>query len=91
MHSKNCSYWPAISALLLLTIVCSILFAGANQMIRYDHGKKYKIDYTLDNLHFFIRVYLTRQYQKITAERLPTHTTLPSFYIFADERDLESL
>jgi len=91
MHSKNCSYWPAITALLLLTIICSILFAGANQMIRYDHGKKYKIDYTLDNLHFFIRVYLTRQYQKITAERLPTHTTLPSFYLYVAERDLESL
>ena len=90
-HSKNCSYWPAITALLLLTIICSIIFGGANQMISYDNGKKYKIDYTLDNLHFFIRVYLSRQYQKITAEQLPAQTTLPSFYLYVDERDLESL
>ena len=60
-------------------------------MIKYDKATKQKVDYNLVNLHFFTRVYLTRKYQKFTANQLPAITTLPSFNLFVDKNDLESL
>ncbi|MGK0296864.1 MAG: hypothetical protein ACI9XC_000463 [Gammaproteobacteria bacterium] len=89
--SRICPNWPVLVALLILTASCGILFGGIKEMIKYDNANKLEVDYNIVNLHFFTRVYLTRIYQKFTAKQLPTITTLPSFNLFVDEEDLESL
>jgi hypothetical protein len=73
-----------------MAILCSIVFGGVSRMMKYGNIRN-QVEYNLENLHFFIRVDLARLLQKITAEELPENTTLPSFHIFIDERDLESL
>ena len=60
-------------------------------MIRYDNATNREMDYNLTNIHFFTRVFLTRTYQKHTARKLPAITTLPSFNLFVDEKDIELL
>ncbi len=90
-HSKNCSYWPVLFALLILTICCGILFGGIKDMIKYNNATNINMDYNLANAHFFTRVYLTEKYQKFTARKLPSVTTLPSFNLFVGEKDLESI
>lgn len=91
IHSKSYSYWPIFLAILILTISCGILFGGVNQMVRYGNATGKKFDYDLVSLHFFVREYLTQQYQKFTVEDLSKSTVLPSFQLFVDEKDLESL
>ncbi|MCZ6805228.1 MAG: CotH kinase family protein, partial [Proteobacteria bacterium] len=90
-HSKSCSYWPVLSALLILTISGSILFGGLDGLFKYRNALGAKFDYDIASIHFFTKEFIARQYQKFTAEPLPMVTTLPSFYLFVDERDLESL
>ena len=90
-HSKIFSYWPVLLALLILTIPGGIVFGGLKDMIKFDNARNKKMEYNLVNLHFFTRVYLARTYQKLTARKLPSDTALPSFNLFVDEKDLESL
>lgn len=90
-HSKAYLSWPILLALLILAVPCGILFGGMKDLIKYDNGTTEKMNYNLVNLHLSTRIYLTRQFQKFTAEQLPAVTNLPSFNIFVDEKDLESL
>ena len=90
-RSKICPFWPVFLALLILTVSCSILFGGMKDMIKYDNARQEKMYYDLVNLHFFTRMYLKREYQKFTTRQLPAITALPSFNLFVDEKDLESL
>ena len=90
-HSKNCSYWPVLSALLMLTVSGSILFGGIDGLFKFRNATGAKFTYDIPSIHFFTKEFIARQYQKITAEPLPKLTTLPSFHLFVDERDLESL
>ncbi len=90
-HSKTCSYWPVLSAVLILTISGSILFGGINGLFKFTNSLGQTLDYNIDSIHFFTKEFIARQYQKFTVEPLPMVTTLPSFYLFVDEKDLESL
>jgi len=90
-HSKNCSYWPVLSALLILTVSLGILVGGLDGLFKFRNAIGAKFDYDIPSIHFFTREFIARQYQKFTVEPLPKVTTLPSFHLFVDERDLESL
>jgi hypothetical protein len=89
--SRHCSYWPALIGILLLTALCSIIFGGLTGMEKYKKATTFNLNYSFTNFHHFINEYVGRQYQKLTAEALPGQTSLPSFYLYADEQDLESL
>ncbi len=91
LRSKKCSYWPLLLAILMIVISCGILFGGTNEMIKYGKATGNKINYNLVSLHFFVREYLEQQYQKITVKDLPENSALPSFHLYADEKDLSSL
>lgn len=90
-RSKNCSYWPVLLALLILTICGSILIGGINGLFKFRYSIGQTLDYDIKSIHFFTKEFITRQYNKLTAEPLPIVTTLPSFHLFVDEKDLESL
>lgn len=90
-RSKNCSLWPVLSALLILTISGSILIGGIDGLFKFRNSIGQTLDYDIKSIHFFTKEFMARQYQKLTAEPLPMVTTLPSFHLFVDEKDLESL
>jgi CotH kinase protein/Right handed beta helix region len=90
-HSKYYPYWPIFIAVLLLIIMSNIIFGGISGMMQYKKVMVPNLHFTTDNLRHFSREYILRQYQKLAAKPLPSQTTLPSFFLFADERDLESL
>ncbi|MBL1141656.1 MAG: hypothetical protein HND53_06455 [Proteobacteria bacterium] len=90
---RHCPFWPVFLALLLLAALSSFIFGGVTEMMKYEKATTTAIrfNYTLDSFHHFINEYITRQYQKLTVKPLPEQTNLPSFYLYTDERDLESL
>jgi hypothetical protein len=90
-HSKHCPYWPIFVAFLLLIIIGNIIFGGINGMMQYRNVMVPGMEITFKDLRHFSKEYVLRQYQKLTAKPLPDQTTLPSFYLFADEGDMESL
>jgi len=90
-HSKNCSHWPVLLALLILTISGGILIGGIEGLFKFRNAIGAKFEYDIVSIHFFTKEFIARQYQKFTAEPLPIVTTLPSFHLFVDEKDLESL
>ncbi len=90
-YSKGGSYWSVLIAMLLLTGTCSILFNGFSWMMLYKKAAAPYLHYNLDTLHLFTNEYIARQYQKFTASSLPEQTTLPTFDLFVDEKDIESL
>jgi len=90
-RSKNCSYWPVLLAALIFTLSLGTLVGGINGLIKFRHSIGQTLDYDIKSIHFFTNEFIARQYQKITVEPLPIVTTLPSFHLFVDEKDLESL
>ncbi len=90
-HSKNCSYWSVLVAFLILTISMGILLQGIGGFLKFRIATGLKLDYDIESIHFFTREFITRQYQKYIAKELPVDSTLPSFHLFVDEKDLGSL
>ena len=90
-HSKSCSYWPVLPALLMLTVSGSIMFGGVDAYMKYRRAIGAKPTIDIQSIHFFTKEFIARQYQKFTVEPLPANTTLPSFRLFVGEEDLGSL
>lgn len=88
---KICTSWPVLLSVLILTISAGILVAGIDGMLKYRHATGQTFDYGMRSIHFYTKEFLKREYQKITAKPLPKRATLPSFHLFVDEKDLESL
>lgn len=78
-------------ALLLIGTMSSILFSGLKSFEDYRKSADPKLPLNLDTLHFFTKEALHRRYLKLTTKRLPEKTTLASFHIYTDEKDLSSL
>jgi len=67
------------------------VFGGVREMMQYKKVMAIEESYTLDHLRYFINEYIERHYQQLTIKQLPAQTSLPSFYLYADNKDLESL
>ncbi len=76
---------------LLLGCMSSILFGGLNGMMEFRKSMQPDMAINLENIRFFTKDYLHRFYQNLTATKLPSEWRFPSFYIYADEKEFESL
>jgi len=92
-EDKHQSSWPFIAAFLLLCVPIVVLVSGAQLYLNHRAGGRAPPDLKLDLevLHYFTKEMIGRSLQKLTAGELPKKTDLPSFYIYADKHDLESL
>ena len=92
-EDKYQSSWLFIAAFLLLCVPIVFLVSGAQLYLNHSAGGRappgFKLD--LEFLHYFTKEMIERSLQKLTARELPKKTDLPSFYIYADKHDLESL
>ncbi len=69
----------------------SIIFGGLKGMIEFRKSMEPELRLSLENIRFFTKDYLQRLIQGVVADKLPKETSLPSFYLFADEKEFESL
>ncbi len=85
------SWWPGLVSFLLLGIVFSLLFGGYRSYMAYTKAVDPGLPLNSATLRFFTKEYLQRKYFRFTTSPQPVQTEFPSFHIFADEQDLESL
>jgi len=68
-----------------------VLFGGFRYYMEYRNIVEPGLPLNENTLHFFSKEYIQRVYLGLTVKQLPDETDLPSFSIFSDEHDLESL
>jgi len=89
--NNHCSPWAALVASLLLGITMTFLFGGAQGYLNYRKSVAADTSLNIEILHLFTNEYIQRRYQHLISTPLPEKTSLPSFHIYADEKDLSSL
>ena len=90
-RSHNVSWFPYLVSFLILTSISVIIFGGFKGLFDYKKSVEADLELDLNNLRFFTKEYLLRNFQRITVEDLPQATTLPSFYLYTDEQSLVDL
>ena len=88
---KSHRWWPYMISFLLIGSMGSILFGGVKGMLEFRKSMEPNLSINLENIRFFTKEYLQRLYQEMTVSEIPDETNLPSFYIYADESEFESL
>jgi hypothetical protein len=68
-----------------------MLSGGVKGFLEYKSSTSPTMSFDLAYLRFFTKDYLQRRYAGLTAKKLPATSTLPSFRLYADEKDLDSL
>lgn len=92
MIGSHTRKWPLyFLSILLLAVMLSILFGGAQALLMYRNSADPSTDINTSTLRFFTKEYILRRYLELTVRKLPEQTTLPSFRFYATEWDLDSL
>ena len=60
-------------------------------MLEFRKSMEPGMSINMEKIRFFTKDYLLRFYYGLTADQLPAKSELPSFYIYADESEFESL
>lgn len=69
----------------------SVILGGIKGFLDYKASSAPVLNFDLDYFRYFTKDYIQRRYAWLATEKLPENTELPTFRIFADEQDLESL
>ena len=87
----NRSLWSYLVSLLLLGIVSSFVLGGYRSYIAYTNAIDPLLQLNNATLRFFTKEYIQRRFYDLVVEPLPEKSEFPSFHLFADEQDIESL
>ena len=82
--------WPLIASFLLLSIIANISHHGIKELYAYKKSVNESFPLSLENIHFFTREYLYRQYLKLSSPS-SLQGDITEFYIFSDESSFETL
>jgi len=91
MKNTNTNFFLVIVSILLLTIVSSVIYQGASNLLAYKKSMQADLAVSLDNLHLFTREYLEREYNKYDVVELSDNSKLPSFRFYINESEVLSL
>ena len=90
-NQPTCAWWPYLLAIVLLGTMSGILFGGMKNLLDYRRSAAADLPINPATVHFFTKEYLNRQLIKLSASGNSSESILPSFHLFVDEKDIESL
>jgi len=89
--NKRIIILPLIISFLIISVIANVIFHGITSFYEYKKSVNNQLPVTIENLHFFAREYLVRQYYKLQHTLSSTETNLDKYYLYADKQDIDKL